>query len=72
MKFGADVGRYQRNFYQPQATAGFFLFRGQFTQHLQAGAARNVMDDLLLRLPVYRQEDALPNEDPTPLGRTCG
>lgn len=69
MKFGADFRRYQRNFYQSQATAGLFLFSGQFAQNLQTGAARNVMADLLLGLPVYRQEDGLPDEDRT-LGRT--
>jgi Carboxypeptidase regulatory-like domain len=68
IKTGVDFRRYQRNFYQSQAPFGQFSFSGQFTQDL-TGADPNGggsgLADLLLGLPVYREQDGLAHKDYT-------
>ena len=65
IKFGADFRRMQRNFYQSQAPAGQFTFTGQFTQNQATGDGGNTIADLLLGLPIYREQDGLAGKDPT-------
>ena len=65
MKFGVDFRRMQRNFYQSQAPAGQFTFTGQFTQNQANGDGGNTIADLLLGLPIYREQDGLAGKDPT-------
>jgi hypothetical protein len=65
IKFGADFHRMQRNFYQSQAPAGQFTFTGQFTQNQATGDGGNTIADLLLGLPIYREQDGLAGKDPT-------
>jgi hypothetical protein len=65
IKFGVDFRRMQRNFYQSQAPAGQFTFSGQFTQNQATGDGGNAIADLLLGLPIYREQDGLAGKDPT-------
>ena len=65
LKFGVDFRRMQRNFYQSQAPAGQFTFTGQFTQNQATGDGGNTIADLLLGLPIYREQDGLAGKDPT-------
>ena len=65
MKFGVDFHRMQRNFYQSQAPAGQFSFTGQFTQNQATGDGGNTIADLLLGIPIYREQDGLNGKDPT-------
>ena len=65
IKFGADFRRMQRNFYQSQAPVGQFTFTGQFTQNQATGDGGNTIADLLLGLPIYREQDGLAGKDPT-------
>jgi TonB dependent receptor len=65
IKFGVDFRRMQRNFYQSQAPAGQFTFTGQFTQNQATGDGGNAIADLLLGLPIYREQDGLAGKDPT-------
>ena len=65
IKFGVDFRRMQRNFYQSQAPAGQFTFTGQFTQNQATGDGGNTIADLLLGLPIYREQDGLAGKDPT-------
>jgi Carboxypeptidase regulatory-like domain len=73
IKFGVDFHRMQRNFYQSQAPAGQFTFTGQFTQNLNAqptdpnysGEQGNAIADLLLGIPIAREQDGLAGKDPT-------
>ena len=68
IKLGADFRRYQRNFFQSQAAFGQFSFSGQFTQDLtgaDANGGGSGLADLLLGLPVYREQDGLAHKDYT-------
>ena len=68
IKLGADFRRYQRNFFQSQAAFGQFSFSGQFTQDLTGAdqnGGGNALADLLLGLPVYREQDGLAHKDYT-------
>jgi hypothetical protein len=65
LKFGVDFHRMQRNFYQSQAPVGQFTFTGQFTQNQATGDGGNTIADLLLGLPIYREQDGLAGKDPT-------
>jgi hypothetical protein len=65
IKFGVDYRRYTRDFYQSAAPFGQFSFSGQLTQNLAAGVSNpggNAIADLLLGLPVYREQDGLEND----------
>jgi hypothetical protein len=70
IKLGADYRRYQRNFYQSANAFGQFSFSGQLTQDLRNQGADpngggNALADLLLGLPVYREQDGLAYKDHT-------
>ena len=73
IKLGFDFRRMQRNFYQSQAPAGQFSFTGQFTQNLNAASTDpnfsfelgNAIADLLLGVPIAREQDGLAGKDPT-------
>jgi len=66
IKFGADLRRYQRNFYQSANAFGQFSFNGQFTQDLTTnGSPQDGLADLLLGLPNYREQDGLSQKDHT-------
>jgi hypothetical protein len=68
IKFGVDYRKYQRNFYQSQAAFGQFQFSGQLTQDLTGvdpNGGGNALADLLLGLPVYREQDGLAYKDDT-------
>ena len=65
IKFGVDFHRMQRNFFQSQAPAGQFSFTGQFTQNQATGNGGNTIADMLLGIPIYREQDGLAGKDPT-------
>jgi hypothetical protein len=68
IKLGVDYRKYQRNFYQSQAAFGQFQFSGQLTQDLTGvdpNGGGNALADLLLGLPVYREQDGLAYKDDT-------
>jgi hypothetical protein len=68
IKVGVDYRKYQRNFYQSQAAFGQFQFSGQLTQDLTGAdpnGGGNALADLLLGLPVYREQDGLAYKDHT-------
>ncbi len=65
IKFGVDFHRMQRNFFQSQAPAGQFSFTGQFTQNQATGDGGNTIADMLLGIPIYREQDGLAGKDPT-------
>jgi len=64
-KFGGDVKRWTRNFYQAQAPFGFFDFAGLFTSNLTTGSGGNALADLLLGIPIYSLQDGLAQKDLT-------
>jgi Carboxypeptidase regulatory-like domain/TonB dependent receptor len=68
IKVGVDYRKYQRNFFQSQAAFGQFQFSGQLTQDLTGvdpNGGGNALADLLLGLPVYREQDGLEYKDDT-------
>ena len=65
MKFGADVRRWTRNFFQAQAPFGLFDFGGFFTSQLTTNSGGNAIADMLLGLPIYSQQDSLAQMDYT-------
>jgi hypothetical protein len=65
MKFGADVRRWTRNFFQAQAPFGLFDFGGLFTSQLTTNSGGNAIADMLLGLPIYSQQDDLSQMDYT-------
>ena len=64
-KFGGDVKRWTRNFYQAQAPFGFFDFAGLFSSNLTTGSGGNALADLLLGIPIYSLQDGLAQKDLT-------
>jgi hypothetical protein len=65
IKLGVSYRRYQRNFYQSANAFGQFSFSGQFTLQNANGGASYGLPDLLLGLPVYREQDGLAYKDHT-------
>lgn len=65
MKFGADLRRWSRNFYQAQAPFGRFGFTGAYTQDLSSGSGGNAIADMLLGIPTFSLQDGLTERDLT-------
>lgn len=65
IKLGASYRKYQRNFYQSANAFGQFSFSGQFSIQNAGGSASYGLPDLLLGLPVYREQDGLAYKDHT-------
>lgn len=65
IKFGAEVKRWNRNFFQAQAPFGLFDFTGVYTSQLTTGSGGSAIADMLLGLPVYSQQDSLAQMDYT-------
>ena len=65
IKLGVSYRRYQRNFYQSANAFGDFYFSGQMTTQTANGNANNGLADLLLGLPVSREQDGLAYKDHT-------
>jgi len=64
-KFGADVKRWTRNFYQAQAPFGRFGFFGTYTMDLTTGNGGSAIADMLLGTPYYKLQDGLAQLDLT-------
>jgi hypothetical protein len=65
IKFGAELKRWTRNFFQAQAPFGLFDFAGVYTSQLTTGSGGSAIADMLLGLPVYSQQDSLAQMDYT-------
>jgi hypothetical protein len=63
LKFGAEVRRWTRNFFQAQAPFGLFDFAGVYTSQLTNGTGGSAIADMLLGLPAYSQQDSLAQMD---------
>jgi Carboxypeptidase regulatory-like domain len=65
LKFGVKYIKMQRNFFQLEASKGWYQFDGAYTQDLTTGNGGNALADLLLGLPSYNERDALQGRYPT-------
>jgi len=65
LKFGGDIKRWYRNFYQAQAPFGRFGFTGAYTLDLTTGNGGNAIADMLLGVPTYSLQDGLTQRDLT-------
>ena len=65
IKAGVDYRKYQRNFYQSQASFGQFNFNGQFTIENAGNSPQYGLPDLLLGIPASREQDGLAYKDHT-------
>ena len=65
LKFGGKYIKLQRNFFQLEASKGWYQFDGSYTQNLTTGNDGNALADLLLGLPNYNERDALQGRFPT-------
>jgi Carboxypeptidase regulatory-like domain len=65
LKFGIKYIKMQRNFFQLEASKGWYQFDGSYTQDLTTGDGGNALADLLLGLPSYNERDALQGRYPT-------
>jgi hypothetical protein len=65
LKFGVKYIKLQRNFFQLEASKGWYQFDGSYTQELTTGNDGNALADLLLGVPSYNERDALQGRFPT-------
>ncbi|HXH50480.1 MAG TPA: carboxypeptidase-like regulatory domain-containing protein [Terriglobia bacterium] len=65
LKFGVKYIKLQRNFFQLEASKGWYQFDGSYTQDLTTGNDGNALADLLLGVPSYNERDALQGRFPT-------
>jgi hypothetical protein len=65
IKFGGDIKRWTRDFYQAQAPFGRFGFFGVFTSDLTSSSGGNAIADMLLGIPTYSLQDGLAEQDHT-------
>ena len=65
MKFGGDLKRWNRNFYQAQAPFGRFGFTGLYSSDLTTSSGGSAIADMLLGVPTYSIQDGLTQRDLT-------
>lgn len=65
LKMGVKWIRMQRNFFQLEASKGWYQFDGTYTQDLATGDGGSGLADLFLGVPSYNERDALQGRYPT-------
>ena len=65
LKFGGDLKRWNRNFYQAQAPFGRFGFTGLYSSDLATSSGGSAIADMLLGVPTYSLQDGLTQRDMT-------
>ena len=65
LKFGGDVKRWNRNFYQAQAPFGRLGFTGLYSSQLTTSSGGSAIADMLLGIPTYSLQDGLTQLDLT-------